>query len=169
MRQIRNIKESNINLNSGTHPIFPVRAKALLLFSMSEYYYNCKNLKDPSFTHYELENKINNELHATTLKIAKEENKKTITSFKEWIYIKHFLDDKRFEKSEQYIFQEEFGLSKLKKMKNYIKDFGTNGINKKFNYYQKEFIHLPQSMKNKLIKECAIKLGNIKFDIQAIK
>ncbi len=165
MRQIRNIKKSNITLNSGTHPIFPVRSKALLLFSMSEYYYEHKELKNPPFTNSELEKKIMKELNATTLKVAKEENDKTIKSYKEWIYIKHFLEDKRFEKQEQDIFKSEFGEKKLINIKKYITTFGAKGINKKFEFYKKEFYCLPNVKKELLIKEIKTNLGNINFDI----
>ena len=166
MRQVKKIKTSNISLPPGTHPIFPVRAKAIVLFSMSEYFYKWNKLKAPPITHDELENKIIKELNTTTSKLINDENQHILTSFKEWIYIKHFLSDKHFEKSEQEFFENEFGGEKLKKIKSFISEFGKDGIDKKFNYYYNKFQKLTSKTQKDLICEINDKLGYVPFKLK---
>ena len=95
-------------------------------------------------------------------------NQEVYEKFKLWASIKLFLLDGKFQKSEQQIFQIEFGKEKLKNIISFLKDAKKNTLQEKIQEYALEASALVNSDKEKLVKELEIIAGKIEGDERQI-
>lgn len=145
----------------STHPIFPIRAKALTLFSMSElYYWWNDDKKTAPLSEEALTLKIRKDLESTTLKSLKNESKVIVEKFKLWFYVKSFMEDNKLDKEEQSFLEKQFGTMKSQKAMSFSKS-NPNGVNKKYEEFRHKVQRLPRQYKVSLITEMSDRLGDI--------
>jgi len=148
----------------STHPIFPIRAKALTLFSMSElYYWWNDDKKTAPLSEKALTLKIQKDLESTTLKSLKNESKYIVEKFKLWFYLKSFMDGNQLSKEEQSFLENEFGITKSQKAINFLKS-NPNGVNKKYEEFRYKVQCLPRQYKVLLVTEMSTRLDDILKD-----
>ena len=161
LHQHNKISDQEANLLNLSHPLLPTRAKSLMLFSMSELYYNWKNnQKEAPISTQELENNIQHYLNNTSLKPLKENYSHIASNFKMWALAKIFTDSNNFGQDEIAILYKEIGKEKTINLEKYILDSDTNKINEKYNKSLFEFMKLPAKYKNELIKNMGKSMDN---------
>jgi hypothetical protein len=140
-------------LFNSTHPTLPTRAKALILFSMSELYYNWINKKEKAPIDIEkLESTIEGYLYDTSLKAIKAENNQILSRLKMWLIVKIFIDSDRFEEFEFDILKKEIGYEKTDKVIKYVQSHSIKDIDDKINEVLIEYQSLSQKDKKSFIR-----------------
>ena len=135
-------------ISNSTHPTLPTRAKALILFSMSELYYNwIGKQKQAPITVGKLEKTVEGYLYNTSLKQLQNENSQILSKLKMWLMVKIFIDSNHFENFEFNILEKEIGTEKKEKIRNYLKSHSTKGINSKIEKLLIEYQFLAQNEK----------------------
>lgn len=93
LHQLKSLDYSFLQVNETTHPIFPVRARALLLFSMSDVFYKFENnQKEAPLKLVSVNKKVDKDLKETTQKYFYEMSSQTLSKFKIWFCGKVFSD-----------------------------------------------------------------------------
>lgn len=168
LHQIQSLNYDDLVKGYYTHPIFPIRAKALTLFSMSERYYSWigKNQKAP-LTSEILIDRIRKDLESTTMKSLKEESKHIVEKFQLWFYVKSFIKDNALTNDEVAFLEKNFGSEITKKAINFAQS-NSNGVSKKYENYRKQVHYLPLFYKQSLINEMKGSLVGVlyKQDVQ---
>lgn len=145
----------------ATHPIFPIRAKALTLFSMSAlYYWWNDDKKTAPLTEQALTLKIRKDLESTTLKGLKNESKSVVEKFKLWFYVKSFMEDNQLDGEEEVFLEKEFGKVKTQKALDFSKS-NPNAVKKKYEEFRYKVQQLPGQYKVSLIKDMRSRLEDI--------
>ena len=123
LREYKNIDVLNIPLEEmyATHPPLPIRARALLWFSMGETYLNITE-QDTSkcLSNLSIDSKVKNDLEKYLNSKCLNQIEKSKKDFTFWVLSLVFLKDYQFNKKEQDIVSELFGYEKLEKLKYFI-------------------------------------------------
>lgn len=153
--QFREVKDMKITSdNLATHPSFFIRMQALIWFSMTQEYQDYINSnKKGTYRLDEIDQKIYESLNQTSGLERDNLNKDIYTRCLKWGSLKIFLNDKSFSKEEQKIFEKNFGLKDMEKIKSLLKISNPEQIEKKISGILKEGSALMHSDKNKLINE----------------
>lgn len=148
----------------STHPIFPIRAKAVTLFSMSELYYwwNDDKKKAP-LSEDALTLRIRKDLESTTLKALKNESIEIVEKFKLWFYVKSFMEDNHLDADGEAFLEKEFGNVKSKKAIAFSKS-NSSGANKKYEEFRHKVQQLPRQHKITLISDMNDRLEDMSKD-----
>ena len=143
LHQIQSLKYDDLAHSKHTHPIFPIRAKSLTLFSMSELYYWWINdtRKAPLNTEI-LTKKIRKDLESTTLKSLRDESTHIVEKFQLWFYVKSFTEDNKLDKNELSFLENQFGSDTAIKALRFAED-NSIGVNKKYEEFRSQVHHLP--------------------------
>lgn len=160
LHQIQSLQYDELAHTKHTHPIFPIRAKALTLFSMSELYYwwiNDKR-KAPLSTNA-LTIKIKKDLESTTLKSLKNESTRIIEKFQLWFYMKSFIENNKIEKEEESFLEQQFGnYTAIKALK--FAENNSHGINIKYEEFLNQIYCLPLEDRISMTDKINIVLSN---------
>ena len=160
LHQLQSLKYDALSHTNQTHPIFPIRAKALTLFSMSElYYWWVDDVREAPLSTDTLIMKIRKDLELTTLKNLKNESEHITEKFKLWFYVKAFTEDRNIDKVELFFLEKQFGNKMSTKALNFAKE-NFNGVNKKYEEYRAKIYLLPHQHKNKMFTEMEYILKN---------
>ncbi len=164
LHQIQSLKYDSLANNTHTHPIFPIRAKALTLFSMSELYYwwNDESKHAPLSTQ-NLTTKIRKDLESTTLKNLKNESENIVEKFKLWFFVKSFIEDNNLEKKEISYLNNVFGQETANKAIVFAQS-NPKAINKKYEEYRIQMTYLPKSHQIHLLNDMKESISSIVSD-----
>jgi len=161
LHQIKSLKFDLLVNDSYTHPIFPIRAKALMLFSMSELYYLWNNESNQApISTVQLTNKIRKDLESTTLKNLKNESDYVAEKFKLWFFVKSFIDDDNLDRKEIAYLNKIFGEETAKKAIVFAQN-NPAAINKKYEEYRTQITYLPKSYQIHLLDEMKESISSI--------
>jgi hypothetical protein len=164
LHQIQSLQFETLANNSYTHPIFPIRAKALMLFSMSEpYYWWNEESKEAPVSTDKLNAKIRKDLESTTLKNYKDESNQVIKKFKLWFFVKSFIDDEQLDNDEIEYLHNEFGYELANKAIVFAQS-NPKGVNKKYDTYRMQIEFLSQDYKMKLLNEMKLSVSDVLFE-----
>lgn len=153
---------------NSTHPIFPVRAKALMLFSMTDKYHEWAKIdKKPPFKIETVDKKITEDLELTTLRFETNENKELTEKFKLWFFVKAFTEDGIIDKEENAFLIKTFGDELTQKILTYIRN-NPNGVSNKYNEAKNKIEFVSKIHMNKILLEME-GLINSSFDNYRIK
>ena len=156
------------DMYSSTHPIFPVRAKSLMLFSMTDKYYEWAKInKKPPFSIETVDNKITEDLELTTLRFETNQNKELTEKFKLWFFIKAFTEDGIIDKEENEFLIKNFGNQLTHKILTYVRN-NPSGISNKYNEAKSKIEFVSKTHMNKILFEIE-ELINDSFDKHRIK
>ena len=145
LHQIQSLKFETLTNASYTHPIFPIRAKALMLFSMSElYYWWVDEQKQAPISEERLTYKVRKDLESTTLKNYKDESDNIVEKFKLWFFIKSFIDDDHLDNDEIEHLNRIFGTEMANKAIVLAQD-NPDAANRKYEDYRIQMEYLSQS------------------------
>ena len=129
----------NTRAYMSTHPTMIIRLKALLWFSMKVNLTDYKNGFDNNLI-FKIDENIQNDLNKYIEKPIIEEKNKLNLEMRLWIDLKGYLDNGKFTKINQKKFENKYGVSKLNKTINFLKNNDAKTINKHINkkifYYQ---------------------------------
>ena len=168
LKDLKNIKNNTSQLYS-THPSILNRVQSLIWFSQSDVYGKIINSQEIlKLNISDVDEMINESIKEVIGKEHTRKNQEVYEKFKLWASIKLFLLDGKFQKSEQQIFQIEFGEEKLKNIISFLKDAKKNTLEEKIQEYALEASALVNSDKEKLIKELEIIAGKIEGDERQI-
>ena len=160
LHQIQSLRYDDLANTKHTHPIFPIRAKALTLFSMSElYYWWIDDVKMAPITTIALTTKIRKDLEATTLKNLKDESRHIVEKFQLWFYVKSFTEDNKLDKEELTFLEQQFGNDTSVKALRFAED-NIIGVTKKYEEFRNQIHHLPLQYRSSMINEMKIALDN---------
>jgi hypothetical protein len=138
LHQIQSLNYDELSVSYHTHPIFPIRAKALTLFSMSELYYHWSgNKKKAPLSTSSLTERIRKDLDSTTLKGLKIESQHIVSKFKLWFYVKSFIEDNSLDNDEVTFLEKHFGSEIAKKAINFA-EHNSDGVSKKYEKFRKQ-------------------------------
>lgn len=138
----------------STHPTLPTRAKALLLFSMSQSYYDWKNMNSKApIQNCILEKSIERYLNETSLNFLEADRKRLFETFKLWYLLYKILDFD--EKKQKEILKINFNMQKAQSAFNYLKNNSKEKIYKKFSQISKTITY---NEKNEFIKNINSKI-----------
>lgn len=100
---------------SSTHPSWVIRCRALLWFSMSDFFTRGEgHHSEKQLT--ELDERIERDLHRYVDGPAREQIERVKRNVALWLNVAHSIEDGVFDKQEQTIFSERFGKDMLKKL-----------------------------------------------------
>lgn len=118
---------------STTHPTLPTRAKALVLFSMSEQYYKWINSdKEAPIKKKNLDSLISRYLKRTSLKEIYDYDDEILDKFKMWYFSKVFLENNEEFSEDKFIsLSKEINIQKIDKLIKFIRVNGIEGVEKK--------------------------------------
>ena len=123
LTEYKNVDVLNIPLEEmyATHPPLPIRARALLWFSMGEVYLNLTNRDTTKcLSKISIDNKVKNDLEKYLNSKCLKQIEKSKEDFIFWALSLIFLKDYRLDKKEQTVISKLFGLEKLEKLKYFI-------------------------------------------------
>jgi len=147
-------------LYNYSHPIFPIRAKSLMLFSMSELYYNwIGEIKKAPFNTETLEKKIVKDLESTTLKKEKDIGDELSEKFKLWFFIKSFNEGGIISEREINFLENCFGSEMTNKAVIYARN-NPMGVNNKYLEFKSNVECLSSSIINELLQEMETSIHN---------
>jgi len=162
LHQVQSLNFDILSHGNYSHPIFPIRARALVLFSMSDIYYWWKGTdKVAPLTKEKLDSKIRKDLEATTLKRYKERSSHILKKFKLWFFVKSFIDDKYLTEEEILYLKNIFGKDTALKAITFAKD-SPDAIIKKYDEYKIQIEQLSNIEKLELVQEIKQSIGSIK-------
>ena len=168
LHRIQSLKYDELAHAYHTHPIFPIRAKALTLFSMSELYYLwIKEEKKAPLTTSSLTKRIRKDLESTTLKGLKVKSQHIVSKFKLWFYVKSFIEDNTLDNDEVTFLEKHFGPEMTKKAITFAQN-NSNGVAKKYEDFRKQVHYLPSFYRQRLINEMKDSLEGVlsQHDVQ---
>lgn len=164
LHQIKSIKFDTLTNHSYTHPIFPIRAKSLMLFSMSElYYWWIDEPKEAPISEDRLTYKIRKDLESTTLKNYKDESDNIVEKFKLWFFIKSFIDDEHLDNDEIEHLNEIFGTEMASKAI-VLAQNNPSVVNKKYEDYRIQMEYLSQDHQLGLLGEMKNSVSGVMSD-----
>jgi hypothetical protein len=121
LRKIKNFRYHNDD-NFASHPILPLRTRALMWFSMSEPYYQASQDKRVApISRDSLDDKVSSDLDSITNINVKGMEDKLINNATLWTVLKVLSSGKNLSKKNQQILKEYFGEEKVGKALNLIK------------------------------------------------
>ena len=123
LTEYKNVDVLNIPLEEmyATHPPLPIRARALLWFSMGEIYLNFTGQNITKYlSKVSIDNKVKSDLEKYLTSKSLSHINKCKDDFTFWVLSLIFLKDYQFNKQEQKIISELFGSEKLEKLKSFI-------------------------------------------------
>ena len=154
LHQHNKISDKEVNLLNLSHPLLPTRAKSLMLFSMSELYYNwIEDHRKAPISSANLDIYIQNYLDKTSLLLVKENNLQIIVIFKMWLLAKIFMELDDIGDKEVAILNNAIGREKTIRLMKYIASNNIEKINKKYQNSFVEFVKLSKKYKNEFIKD----------------
>ncbi len=168
LHQIQLLKYDELAHSYHTHPIFPIRAKALTLFSMSELYYKwTREEKEAPLTTDSLIERIRKDLESTTLKNLKIESQHIVSKFQLWFYVKSFIEDNALTNDEVAFLEKHFGPKMTQKAINFAQN-NSLGVAKKYEEFRRQVHCLPSLYKQGLVGEMKESLEGVlsKHDVQ---
>lgn len=111
----------------NTHPIFPLRARALIWFSMSERYYELsQNNKSAPITHEQLETMIRKDFYEISDKLFIDKETELINNALLWASLKLALADNVIAKEDQILIKQHVPTILVDKAINFLKQSSTN-------------------------------------------
>ena len=117
----------------ATHPPLPIRARALLWFSMGEIYLNLTGQDATKcLSKASIDNKVKSDLEKYLDSKCLNQIEKNKEDFIFWTVSLIFLKDYQFNKKEQKIISKLFGFEKLEKIKIFYKFIFTRRSNEKY-------------------------------------
>lgn len=138
----KQIESTNKSMESvfSTHPMFAIRSRALLWFSMIE-------LTDKMCTDYldKLNDKIQKDIDTYQSPSIKNKVVELTDDFEFWLVVEYFLAKGSILDKEKYIFEERFGTDTFLKLKKYLKD---KPIQKLYIDVSDKLSELEQELKN---------------------
>jgi len=153
LHQIQSLKYDDFAYDKHTHPIFPIRAKALTLFSMSElYYWWIDDKREAPLSTDALTTKIRKDLESTTLQNLKNKSKHIVEKFQLWFYIKSFTEDNKLDKEELSFLEHQFGNDTVVKALLFAED-NSNGVNKKYKEFRSQIHYLPFQHRTAMVND----------------
>lgn len=160
LHQIQSLKYDDLTHTKHTHPIFPIRAKALTLFSMSElYYWWVNDTKEAPLSTNALTTKIRKDLESTTLKNLKNESIHIVEKFQLWFYVKSFTEDNKLDKEELSFLEHQFGNATAVKALRFAEE-NPNGVNKKYEEFRSQIHYLPFQHRTSMVNDMKSALDN---------
>jgi len=161
-KNIKSYKDQIFN----THPIFPLRARALIWFSMSERFYKIsrKNESAP-LRHDKLENMVQKDLHEISDKLFVDRESNLLNNTLLWASLKLAIADNKLAKEDQIYIKEHLPDVLVDKAINFLKSAPNNAsniINERFKESLNAIAKIRKSKKVKLLSEIntiANKLG----------
>ena len=160
LHQIQSLKYDDLAHTKHTHPIFPVRAKALTLFSMSElYYWWIDDTREAPLSTNALTRKIRKDLESTTLQSLKNESEHIVEKFQLWFYVKSFTEDNKLDKEELSFLEHQFGNDTAVKALRFAEE-NFNGVNKKYEEFRSQIQHLPIQYRTVMVNDMKVALGD---------
>lgn len=153
LTEYRNIDGLNIPFEEmyATHPPLPIRARALLWFSMGEIYLKLTE-KDTAkcLSKISIDNKVKNDLEKYLNSRCLKQIEKSKKDFTFWVLSLIFLKDYRLDKEEQEIISKLFGIEKLEKLKYFINSSSPEEVIKNISQncvesFEDYFKHAPKS------------------------
>ena len=160
LHQIQSLKYDDFTYIKHTHPIFPIRAKALILFSMSElYYWWINDDREPPLDANALTKKIRKDLESTTLKNLKNKSKDIVEKFQLWFFVKSFIEDNKLDQDELTFLELYFGKEMATKALKYAKE-NPRGVIKKYEEFLSQIQYLPFQYIKEMIKQMKNELNN---------
>ncbi len=164
LHQIQSLRFETLANGSYTHPIFPIRAKALMLFSMSElYYWWTDEQKQAPISEERLTYKIRKDLESTTLKNYKNESDNIVEKFKLWFFLKSFIDDNLLDSEEIEHLNTIFGSEMANKAIVLAQD-NPDAVNRKYEDYRIQMEYLSQSHQIELLNEMKSSVSGVMSD-----
>lgn len=161
LHQIQSLNYDELAHAYHTHPIFPIRAKALTLFSMSEDYYSwIGNNKQAPLSANSLIARIRKDLESTTMKNLKDESKHIVEKFQLWFYIKSFIENNELDQDEILFLEKHFGIDTTKKALRFAKE-NTSSVTKKYEEFRNQVYHLPLQYKSLMVNDMKNALDNM--------
>ncbi|MDD3342132.1 MAG: M48 family metallopeptidase [Sulfurospirillaceae bacterium] len=154
LNQVQLLDYSQLNnAYDYSHPVFPIRAKSLMLFSMSDLYYEWKgDSRKAPIKRDILEHKIINDLESTTLKNEKFASQEITRKFKMWFFIKSFIDDGKIDSEEMHFLEQNFGEQIAEKAIHYAKG-NPDGVTLKYVEFKEKMQALSLSHVNNVFHE----------------
>jgi len=164
LHQVQALNFDMLSHGNYSHPIFPIRARALVLFSMSDIYYWWKETdKVAPLIKEKLDSKIRKDLESTTLKRYKERSSHILEKFKLWFLVKSFIDDERLDEEEISYLKNIFGKNTALKAITFAKD-SPDAVRRKYDEYKIQIEQLSSVEKLQLIQEMEQSIGKINRD-----
>jgi len=160
LHQIQSLKYDDLARTKHTHPIFPIRAKALTLFSMSElYYWWINDTRKAPLNIDALSAKIRKDLESTTLKNLKDESEHIVEKFQLWFYVKSFTEDNKLDRDELSFLEHQFSNDTIVKALRFAEE-NLTGVNKKYEEFRIQINHLPLQYRISMVDEMKLALNN---------
>jgi len=160
LHQIQSLKYDDFAYSKHTHPIFPIRAKALTLFSMSElYYWWVDDTREAPLSTSALITKIRKDLESTTLQNLKHESEHIVEKFQLWFYVKAFMEDNKLDKEELTFLEHRFGTNIAIKALRFAEE-NPNGVNKKYEEFRSQIHHLPFQYRTSMVNDIKLALDD---------
>ena len=164
LQQLKDIKETSTSESflHSSHPMFPLRVRALLLFEKSKAFNDFFNTgKSDNIGNNKLDSMIQNDMDAVSgfsMNLLREEK---MNSAEMWSIIYMSLSDNVLSKVESRFMENKFGKEKTEKIKEYIKDNGRESIISKFEKSLQEIKNHPKEMKEEFINNLHIFINTI--------
>jgi len=158
LHQIQSLKYDDLAHTKHTHPIFPIRAKALTLFSMSElYYWWLNDTREAPLSTNALTTKIRKDLESTTLQNLKSESEHIVEKFQLWFYVKSFIEDNKLDKEELSFLEHRFGTDMAVKALRFAKE-NPDSVNKKYEEFRSQIHYLPLQYRTLMVNDMKVAL-----------
>ena len=117
----------------ASHPMFPVRMKALLWFEMSEPLAEIKNTtKRSAVSREKLDQRITKDLETAGASVLSRMREETIQSAAVWAFLYVAVADNKLSKDEQAQLRENFGDKTADDALQFVQDNGPDGVREKF-------------------------------------
>lgn len=134
-----------------THPMLPLRAKALELFAQGRPFIEWKHKRRDGTAANEVDSEIQNVLSAATGSRLEEINDDTARDAMQWSLIRLFMLDNRLSKDEQDALKVLLGKQRANKIIEFLREHGPEGFERKFNEAIERMATLPLDMRTRLI------------------
>ena len=128
IKQLRKVKslKGYIDNAYSAHPIFPLRMRSLLWFSMSEPYYLFSNSSEiPPLNRQQLEKMVSKDLGDISDKLLFEKENELLTNLLLWAIMKLAISHKKLTKQDQTIIKEHLPPDIVDKAVNFLKDYSS--------------------------------------------
>jgi hypothetical protein len=163
LHQHNEINSSNIL--ATTHPFLPTRAKALMLFSMSEPYYDWLNKEEKApINRSKLDFSIEKYLTETSLKFVSKQNQEILSKLKIWLMLKIFFDSGYFGEDEIKILHNEFDGKKVVGIVNYANSHTKQQVNNKYYLALENYQNIDKQSKEKFITHMLNIFKSLKYN-----
>ena len=161
LHQIKSLDYRFLASQETTHPIFPVRARALLLFSMSDVFYQFHNLKNKApLDIKDVNNKVIKDLRATTQKYFYEIYQELLLKFKIWFCAKVFIQNNSIDEETLRSLKLILGKSDTSRVASVVQNNMLN-IDEKYQFYRNSIAEIPADILEAFFKDFEKDLSSI--------